>query len=211
MLLSEYFFEDPDDEQNNQDDGYGDDTEDGYGDDPVPPEEDGEEQQDEQDGEAQDDAGGDDGEDEDQGEGQQQGGFKGFIDSFLGRGKAQGTVQGKGNGKPSRAEMDKLAIQYKCAIAGTSGFRTKYKCPFCKQESIYTEPAISYLVRRSTWNIIHIGDRPVRYVCLNKNCKAFFKPGSPAARFFSVAGTNLLSTTHGLQTPTNPFSPRPQK
>ena len=99
--------------------------------------------------------------------------------------------------------MNALASRLKC------GKRTKKVCPFCKQQSIYPEPMGSKLIRNGLYLAVG-ANRKERFVCLNKNCKAFFDNG-PSARFVeSLMGGNLHAS-HIIQTPTNPFSLKPKK
>lgn len=99
--------------------------------------------------------------------------------------------------------MNALASRLKC------GKRTKKVCPFCKQQSIYPEPMGTKMVRGTLLLLIGINRNP-RYVCLNKNCKAFYKEGSPRARFVENFD-GKLKTSHGFHTPENPMSIRPSK
>lgn len=112
---------------------------------------------------------------------------------------------GKGleKGKLDVIKMNKRAAQLNC------GPRTHKICPFCKQKSIFMEPPSSTLIRGAIWYIGGM-DRGIRYVCLNPRCKACYVPGAPKARF-KDNGSGSLSVTHGIHTPTNPWSIRPMK
>ena len=186
-------YEDDDDDyedDENDDDEDGDDEEDGYGDDNEDPF--GEDEEPEDDEKLNDDDG-----DE-----------KGNAKKSKNKGdESENSIKGEGavKGKLDTVAMNKLAQELKCP-----GVRTHYKCPFCKQESIYMEPIVTSLIRKTLWYISYMGDREQRYVCLNKKCKAYYQSGGPSARFV-VGATGTLKTTHGLSTPQNPFSMRPQK
>lgn len=99
--------------------------------------------------------------------------------------------------------MNALASRLKC------GRRTKKVCPFCKQQSIYPEPMGTMMIRKTLYLIVGV-DRKKRFVCLNKNCKAFYKEGSPRARFVE-SPDGKLHTSHGLNKAENPMSMRPSK
>lgn len=114
-----------------------------------------------------------------------------------------------GGGKASvkgKLDVGKMNMRARSLHCGP---RTKHICPFCKQKSIFCEPPTSTIIRSSIWYIGGM-DRGVRYVCLNPNCKAYFKPGSPSARF-KIGESGKLKTSHGLHTPHNPWSIRPIK
>lgn len=109
------------------------------------------------------------------------------------------------NAPPDRGEMNDLARQLKAEK--TFFPRT---CPFCKQRSIYLEP-IGPMLKRGTIQFIGsvitygaIKPRKLRYVCLNKNCKAFYlKVHTRFVDSPTIGGAIIPS--HGLDTPANPW------
>lgn len=123
--------------------------------------------------------------------------------------KEDGKAQVKGglvSRKPDEGAMNREAAKLKCPG------RTRRRCPFCKQHSIYYEPmgpmmtrtTAQFIISTLTFNSINAW-RNTRYVCLNPKCKAYYV--KTATRFIdSPTWDGALMTSHWLDTPRNPFS-----
>lgn len=191
--------EDEEDEEDDNPDGFGsdDDNPDGYGnDDELNKKLAGEDEEDEED---------DKGDDEDDEGGKKKKKGKKDKDKDDKQEKEKKQKIKLKNAPPDRGEMNDLARQLKAEK--TFFPRT---CPFCKQRSIYLEP-VGPMLKRTTIQFIlsvitrgAVNTRKLRYVCLNKNCKAFYM--KVHTRFIdSPTIGGALIPSHFLDTPANPW------
>ena len=198
--------EDEDDEDDENDDEEDEDNEDPYGNDEDNPDGLGDEYKDpseEADEKEQEEEEGEDKEKDDK--------KKKKKDKGKGKGKDKGEkeekkgIAGKSK-KPNPRQMMKEAKDLKALPCPYPR-----SCPFCKQRSIFYEPAvpwavrkgISYILRTVSYGAVPI--RKTRYICLNPKCKAYYtKYGT---RFIDnpIDFGGALIPSHLLDIPQNPF------
>ena len=183
-----------DDEDEDDEDPYGDDEDnpDGFGDQHKSPEELAEEEEQAGNGE--------DKEQEDKKKKKKEKG-KGKGE----KGEVKGGVAGKSK-KPNPRQMMKEAKDLKALPCPYPR-----SCPFCKQRSIFYEPAVPWAVRKGISYILHavsysaVPIRKTRYICLNPKCKAYYtKYGT---RFIDnpIDFGGALLPSHLIDIPQNPF------
>jgi hypothetical protein len=108
--------------------------------------------------------------------------------SFLGRGQKQS--------KLDEVKMNSEARNHMLT-------RTKYKCPFCKQRSIYTEPPVNKIVRAI---LPFTNNQEERYVCLNRNCAAYYFNPNQASTEFVVGYSGNLKPKNIMGSPDKKFT-----
>ena len=121
------------------------------------------------------------------------------------KGEVKGGVAGKSK-KPNPRQMMKEAKDLKALPCPYPR-----SCPFCKQRSIFYEPAVPWAVRKGISYILHavsysaVPIRKTRYICLNPKCKAYYtKYGT---RFIDnpIDFGGALLPSHLIDIPQNPF------